>query len=42
MVATYLDCKKILSHSTLDMVKEYVNMYSEDLKQDFDKINALE
>lgn len=34
--------QKILGHSSLDMVKEYVNMFSEDLKQDFDRFNPLE
>lgn len=34
--------QKILSHSTLDMVKEYVNIFGSDLKQDYDKFNALE
>lgn len=34
--------QKALSHSTLDMVKEYANIFDEDLKQDYDKFNALE
>jgi Site-specific recombinase XerD len=34
--------QKILGHSSLDVVKEYVNMFSTDLQQDFDKFNALE
>lgn len=31
----------MLGHKTLDMVKEYLNMYSDDLKKDFDKVNPL-
>jgi len=34
--------QKILGHSTLEMVKEYVNMYGNDLKEDFEKFNPLE
>ncbi|MCL2410840.1 MAG: tyrosine-type recombinase/integrase [Treponema sp.] len=34
--------KNILGHSTLEMVKEYVNMFGGDLKRDFDKFNPLE
>lgn len=34
--------QKILGHSSLDVVKEYVNMFSTDLQQDFGKFNALE
>lgn len=34
--------QKILGHSSLDVVKEYVEMFSNDLQQDFDKFNALE
>lgn len=34
--------QKMLGHSSLDMVKEYVNMFSDDLQQDFDKFNPLE
>lgn len=34
--------QKILGYSSMEMVKEYVNMFSEDLKQDFDKFNPLE
>lgn len=34
--------QKILGHTTLEMVKEYVNMFGHDLKQDFDKFNPLE
>lgn len=33
--------QKILGHSSLDMVKEYVNMYSEDIRRDYDKYNPL-
>lgn len=34
--------QKILGHSSLDVVKEYVYMFSNDLQKDFDKFNALE
>ena len=34
--------KNILGHSSLEMVKEYVNMFGGDLKRDFDKFNPLE
>lgn len=34
--------QKILGHSSLDIVKEYVNMFSNDLQMDFDKFNPLE
>ena len=34
--------QKILGHSSLDIVREYVNMFSNDLQKDYDKFNALE
>lgn len=34
--------QKILGHSSLNVVKEYVEMFGNDLQQDFDKFNALE
>lgn len=34
--------QKILGHSTLDMVKEYVNMLGGDLKNNFDRFNPLD
>jgi len=34
--------QKILGHSTLDIVKEYVNMYGDDLQRDFDTYNPLD
>lgn len=34
--------QKILGHSSLAVVKEYVEMFGNDLQQDFDKFNALE
>lgn len=34
--------QKLLGHSTLDMVKNYVNMFSNDLQKDFDIFNPLE
>ena len=34
--------QKILGHSSLEVVKEYVNMFGDDLKRDFDKFNPLE
>jgi len=33
--------QKILGHSTLDMVKTYVDMFGHDLKNDFDEFNPL-
>lgn len=37
-----LRLKELLCHMNLDMVKEYVEMYSVDLKQNFNRFNALE
>ena len=37
-----LKLKEILGHSNLEMVTNYVNMFTEDLKVDFDKFNPLE
>ena len=34
--------QKLLNHNSLNMVKEYVDMFTEDLQKDFDKFNALE
>jgi integrase/recombinase XerD len=34
--------QKILGHSSLDIVKEYVNMFSTDLQINFDEFNPLE
>jgi integrase/recombinase XerD len=34
--------QKLLGHSSLEMVKEYVNMFSEDLLQNFNQFNPLE
>lgn len=34
--------QKILGHSTLEMVKEYVNIYGNDLKENFERFNPLE
>ena len=34
--------QKILGHSTLEMVKEYVNMFGSDLKENFETFNPLE
>lgn len=36
-----LRLQRILGHKNLDMVKEYVDMYGEDLKIDFDVFNPL-
>jgi len=33
--------QKILGHSSLDMVKEYVSLFSEDIRHDYDKYNPL-
>jgi integrase/recombinase XerD len=34
--------QKILGHSSMDMVKNYVEMFSDDLQKDFDVFNPLE
>lgn len=34
--------QKILGHRSLDMVRKYVNMFSNDLKKDFDAFNPLD
>lgn len=34
--------QKILGHSSLDMTRKYVKMFSEDIKEDFDKFNPLD
>jgi len=34
--------QKILGHSSLDIVKEYVNMYGTDLQKQFDEFNPLD
>lgn len=34
--------QKILGHSTLDMVKEYVNLFDDDIREDYDKYNPLQ
>jgi integrase/recombinase XerD len=34
--------QSILGHSSIEIVKEYVNMFGGDLKRDFDKFNPLE
>ena len=34
--------QKLLGHSDMSVVKNYVNMFTDDLKQDFDKFNPLE
>ncbi|UWG98007.1 tyrosine-type recombinase/integrase [Dehalobacter sp. DCM] len=34
--------QKILGHQSIEIVKEYVNMFSDDLKRDFDRYNPLE
>jgi integrase/recombinase XerD len=33
--------QKMLGHKSLEMVKEYVNMFGEDLKEDFEEFNPL-
>lgn len=33
--------QKILGHSDLDMVKEYVSLFGQDVRQDYDKYNPL-
>jgi integrase/recombinase XerD len=34
--------QKLLGHSSMDIVREYVNMFSDDLQKDFDRFNPLE
>lgn len=34
--------QKLLGHSDMSVIKNYVNMFTDDLKQDFDKFNPLE
>lgn len=34
--------QKMLGHSSMEIVREYVNMFSDDLKRDFDIFNPLE
>jgi len=34
--------QKILGHSSLDMVKEYVSIFGVDIKKNFDSFNALD
>ena len=34
--------QKILGHSTLDMTRKYVKLFSEDIKEDFEKFNPLD
>lgn len=34
--------QKVLGHATLDMTKHYVRLFSDDLKEDYDKYSALD
>jgi integrase/recombinase XerD len=34
--------QKILGHSSMKVVREYVNMFNDDLKDNFDRFNPLE
>lgn len=34
--------QKMLGHSTLDMTRKYVNLFNEDIKEDFDTYNPLD
>lgn len=34
--------QKMLGHSTLDMTRKYVNLFNEDIKEDFDSYNPLD
>ena len=34
--------QKILGHSTLDMTKRYVKLFSDDIKEDYDKFSPLD
>ncbi|MBS3812085.1 MAG: tyrosine-type recombinase/integrase [Halanaerobiales bacterium] len=37
-----LKLQKLLGHKSMRMVKRYVNLYSQDLKKDYDRFNPLE
>ena len=34
--------QKLLGHKSMEIVKEYVNMFNEDLQKDFNTFNPLE
>ena len=34
--------QKILGHSTLEMTKRYVKLFSDDIKEDYDKYSPLD
>jgi len=34
--------QKLLGHKSMEIVKEYVNMFNTDLQRDFDEFNPLE
>ncbi len=36
-----MQAAKYLGHNSLEMVKEYVNMFGEDLKENFEKFNPI-
>lgn len=40
--AIYFACRSFYGHSSLEMVKEYVAMFTEDLKDNYNQFNALE
>jgi integrase/recombinase XerD len=37
-----LKLQQLLGHKSLDMVKEYVALFGQDLKKDYDKFNPLD
>ena len=42
MVGDIFRLQKLLGHSSMDIVKNYVNMFNSDLHRDFDEFNPLE
>ena len=40
-VMSKMQAAKYLGHNSLEMVKEYVNMFGEDLKENFEKFNPI-
>ena len=42
MVGDIFRLQKLLGHKSMEIVKEYVNMFDSDLQRDFDQFNPLE